>query len=338
MNVHPLIFHPMLKEKVWGGHRLSSLGKRAPGDLSDQPIGESWEIADLVSTSPSGGGGEPAHSVIGSGPLRGKTIRDAIKTWGKKLMGDVPLTDEGGFPLLVKFLDADENLSVQTHPSRAYAQEHPDAHLKTESWYVIDAEEDAVIYKGVREGVTAEQFRRHIEDGSVVEDLIAIPAKPGDFHNLPSGTVHALGRGVMVAEVQTPSDTTFRVFDWGRTGRELHIEQAMECIDFSPPEQIDAIRHDEPGRKRLVETEYFTIDQVNKASNDRVPVDTEGKPVVWICISGRARLAPNDGSFNSIDFRAGTTLLLPAAMSPGVCASKTPIDPLRILEVRFPEG
>ncbi|MFG0260002.1 MAG: type I phosphomannose isomerase catalytic subunit, partial [Phycisphaerales bacterium JB041] len=233
-----LTFEPILKAKVWGGRRLERLGKPLPAGVD---VGESWEIADLASTSAGGGGGDAARSVISNGPLAGRTLHEAMDLWGERLLGRAARSAAGGFPLLVKFLDAREHLSVQVHPSPEYARAHPDAHLKTECWYVVDAEPGSVIYKGVRPGVTRTDFERALragQGGGVVELLDAVPALVGDCHNLPSGTLHALGAGVLVAEVQTPSDTTFRVYDWaaefGRAGRELHVEQALACIDFSP--------------------------------------------------------------------------------------------------------
>ena len=233
--LYPLQFEPIYKPKVWGGRALESLGRALPGDTSNR-IGESWELADLSKSSASGGGGGQERSVIANGPLAGKTLHDVIQRYGDRLLGRLRLNDDGGFPLLVKFLDAQQNLSVQVHPSVDYAQEHPDAHLKSEAWYIIDAQPGAVIYKGIRDGVTAEQFRQAIDAGQVEELMIPVPVKTGDCHYLPSGTCHALGAGILVAEVQTPSDTTFRVYDWGRTDRELHLEQAMQCIHFGPPE------------------------------------------------------------------------------------------------------
>ncbi len=204
-----LTFEPILKEKVWGGRRLGGLGKALPAGAM---VGESWEVADLASTSEGGGGGGAARSVIREGALAGRTLHDAMRLWSPWLMAD------GGFPLLVKFLDAREHLSVQVHPSPEYARAHPDAHLKTECWYVMEAVPGSVIYKGVKPGVTRERFEAALRAGrgeGVVELLDAVPAIVGECHNLPSGTVHALGAGVLVAEVQTPSDTTFRVYYWG---------------------------------------------------------------------------------------------------------------------------
>lgn len=257
-----LTFEPILKEKVWGGRRLERLGKVLPPGVG---VGESWEIADLASTSSGGGGGGAARSVITNGPLAGKTLHEAMALWGPSLLGSAAQSAEGGFPLLVKFLDAREHLSVQVHPSPAYARTHADAHLKTECWYVLEASPGSVIYKGIKPGVTREGFEQALRKGKgegVVELLDAAPAVVGECHNLPSGTVHALGAGVMVAEVQTPSDTTFRVYDWakeyGREGRELHVEEALACIDFGSA--APAARGEQGGgAAELVTTDFYSV-------------------------------------------------------------------------------
>lgn len=295
---YPLRFHPLLFEKVWGGRRLERWNKSLP---TDRIIGEAWEVADLDATSASGAGGQAAHSVIENGPLKGATIRDALHAWGPDLTGFNP---PPAFPLLVKLLDARENLSVQVHPSPAYAAAHPDARLKTECWCVLEAEPGSVIYKGVRPGVTRDDFQRHIRDGSVAHDLLAVPALPGDVHNLPSGTVHALGAGVLVAEVQTPSDTTFRVFDWGRTGRALHIEQALECIDFAPAPNATRLRENE-SECLHVTTDFFDVRE-HRLHPTRPLTFSKGHCVVVICIAGRARLS-------ALDLPRGTTAVIPAS-------------------------
>lgn len=251
---YPLIFEPVLMPKVWGGARLARFGKHvAPGE----PIGESWEIADLASTSASGAGGAGQRSRIVNGPLAGKGIHDAISLWGEGFLPGNQRTREGSFPLLIKFLDAREDLSVQVHPSPAYARTHASAHLKTECWTILAAEPGALLYKGVKKGVTRERFEAELRTGDgagVVDMLEAVPAVVGECHNLPSGTVHALGAGVLVAEVQTPSDTTYRVYDWGRKGRELHIAQAMECIEWGPAPQPVKLAAGE-----VLSTEFFVV-------------------------------------------------------------------------------
>jgi mannose-6-phosphate isomerase len=308
-----LTFHPFLLPKVWGGDRLSRFGKAVkPGDK----IGESWEIADLSSTSASGAGGGAFRSIISNGPLAGHTLHDAIQQWGTGLMGSAALTPEGDFPLLVKLLDASENLSVQVHPSRAYAAAHLGANLKTECWYILDAAPGAVIYKGVKPGVTRESFAAHIKDGSVVNDLVAVPAIKGDCHNLPSGTVHALGAGVLVAEVQTPSDTTFRVFDWGRSGRELHIAESLKCIEFGPARPPTHL--DEADRwNTLVENEFFVLDEVRLPHAQPYLFPEAGAPhsntpLVIIVVDGALTIAHE--FCGEVELTPGQATVIPAAL------------------------
>lgn len=303
---HPLLLTPLLMDKVWGGDRLARFGKAVkPG----AKVGESWELADMAATSASGAGGGAARTLIASGPLAGKTLADARIAWGRGLLGSADARTPAGanFPMLVKYLDAREDLSVQVHPSPAYAAANRDAHLKTECWYILAAEPGAKIYKGVKPGVTRESFAAHIRDNSVVNDLIAVAAVPGECHNLPSGTVHALGAGVLVAEVQTPSDTTFRVFDWGRTGRQLHIEQSLECIAWGP---APAAARLEPGQShaRLVTTEFFTLDEHRPRAGSAVPLPAD-RCTVLMAVAGHGAVSHPAGR---LDLSAGTTVLVPA--------------------------
>ncbi|MBX3362026.1 MAG: class I mannose-6-phosphate isomerase [Phycisphaeraceae bacterium] len=318
---YPLVFEPIFKEKVWGGRRLEGLGKNIPPDTL---TGESWELADLGATSASGGGGGAARSVIINGPLAGKTISHACAAWEDALFGACKPAPHNAFPLLVKYLDAREHLSVQVHPSPAYCRTHPEAHLKTECWYVLDAEPGSVIFKGVRQGVTPAQFREALSQGegeSVVSLLESVPAIPGECHNLPSGTVHALGAGVLVAEVQTPSDTTFRVYDWakeyGRKGRELHVDASLACIQFEPAR--DATRIAEGDRiARHVATGYFDIDEVRIAPGtpfDLAIKDAQPRPQVLMLLNGRGSIRSREGRFHGVPLAHGQTALIPASIA-----------------------
>lgn len=295
---YPLQFQPILLEKVWGGRKLARYGKRLP---PASPIGESWEVADLDVTSPSGAGGGAARSVIAKGPLQGRTLRDAMAAWGEDLLGPASPGASGAFPLLIKLLDARENLSVQVHPSPAYAAARPGAHVKTECWYVLESDPRGAIFAGLRAGVTREDLARHAADGRIADDLVTTWAEPGACHRLPSGTCHALGAGVMVAEVQTPSDTTFRLFDWGRKGRALHIAEALNCVDIGPapaPTRLEA--GDASGR--LEENEFFTIDEVRGGA-------ALSQCTVVMCVAGHGRLA--GGAWAPMDLTPGTTVLVP---------------------------
>lgn len=318
---YPLLFEPMLFAKVWGGDSLARVGKSVkPGDK----IGESWELADLAATSASGAGGGSARSVIRNGELSGKTLHQAVGAWGPQLMGDVVPTASGGFPLLIKFLDARENLSVQVHPSPAYCRMHPHAHLKTECWYILSAEKGAKIYKGVKPGVTKIDFADALteDNGAAVIDLLeAVDAVPGECHNLPSGTVHALGAGVLVAEVQTPSDTTFRVYDWGRTGRELHIEQSLMCIQWEQARDATKFKPGTPST-RLVTTGYFDLDEFQPArgTTSSLALDSAAakRPLVLMLVRGSGELRSTTSAFAPMPLHPGDTTLIPASLAPHI--------------------
>jgi mannose-6-phosphate isomerase len=305
---------PILKPKVWGGRRLESLNKTLPPDAL---IGESWELADLPD------GIWEGQSTIANGELAGCTLRDALASHRRLIMGHANLTDEGGFPLLLKYLDANENLSVQVHPDARYAARHPGAHMKSEAWVILHAEPGSVIYKGVRPGVTRERFADHIRSGRVVDDLVEVEARSGDCHYLPSGTCHALGAGILLAEVQTPSDTTFRVYDWGRpqsAGRELHIEQALECIRFGDEQEHAAMRP-EPVRQtagsmcaELCRCDHFRIERVEAGPGEAPGAcgDSSGAPEVWMMISGSVQI--ESPTSPAARLSTGATALLPAAL------------------------
>ena len=334
-GLYPLKFEPIYQEKVWGGRKLLDLGKELPGNDRDT-IGESWELADLAQTSFSGAGGGAARSIVSNGPLKGMRLHDIIELYGKDLMGNMPLSPQGGFPLLVKFLDAEENLSVQVHPNKAYADTHDNAFIKSECWYVMCANEGAVIYRGVKEGVTEKQFRKAIANHTVRDLLIEVPVKAGDCYYVPSGTCHALGEGIAVAEVQTPSDTTFRVYDWNRTGRELHIDQAMQCIKMGPPDvsrtEINTVIQGEYARiTHLMECLHFRIDRIQVRKGFKCNINWH-QPVIWMMLDGKGHFSSEDAPHTS--YKRGQTILLPAKMAQ---CKFTAEEDTTYLEVSFPQ-
>jgi len=331
--LYPLLLEPIYKEKVWGGRSLERFGRRLPGD-SETAIGESWEVADLAATSPSGGGGAAAYSKIRNGPLIKRALGEVVKEFGSLVTGSLEIGPDGSFPLLVKYLDARENLSIQVHPSGDYAKDHPEANLKSEAWYVVDAEPGAVIYKGVVEGTTPDALRLAIEQGTVPELLVSVPVQAGDCHYLPSGTCHALGAGILVAEVQTASDTTFRVYDWGRTDRELHIEEAMACIDMGPPR----VGPFEPGTRsgegdavarHLVECEHFAIHEWSLLRESDLSFESDELSILMV-VKGEGALSWGTGQSNSLAVSAGETVVLPAALSAAAVGAQTDMTLLEI--------
>jgi mannose-6-phosphate isomerase len=339
MSLYPLKFKPRLVEKIWGGRKIETvLGKTLP---AGKQIGESWEIYDF----PPGvveGLKDWVSAEVATGPLAGKTLHQLVGQFGKELYGDVALVGtHGQFPILIKYLDAREDLSVQVHPPHEYADKHPGAHLKTEAWYVVQNDPGARLWKGLKPGATKDTFKRAIADGTVESMIESINAKPGECYYLPSGTVHALGAGIFAAEVQTPSDTTFRVFDFNRidasTGkpRGLHVEQALECIDFSGKPETPQVRSHVAGHHttvtRLVNSPFFQIEKVRMTEGVEEPVPYD-QPVVWMMLEGKCEVRV-DGVKDVTTIWRGDSVLLPAEMKSPVI--KTLADCVW-LEVTFP--
>lgn len=307
---YPLLCEPVLLDKVWGGDALASFGKAVtPGAT----IGESWEVADLASTSASGAGGGAIVSKVTNGPLAGKSVHDALTLWSRDLLGPVSVGRAAHFPLLVKFLDARENLSVQVHPSPAFAARNPGAHLKTECWTILAAKPASKIYAGLKQGVTREALVAAVRAGRVLDVIQAHDAVPGLCFNLPSGTLHALGAGVLVAEVQTPSDTTFRVDDWGRQGRALHIEEALQCIDIAPA-PLPIVLGD--GRDGLVLiTEYFTVARLRLKPHASLPLGVRDRCAVCMVLAGNGGLSVDNQPSLGVTLTHGSTCVVPASIS-----------------------
>ncbi len=342
MSLYPLKFKPRLVPKIWGGRKLETvLGKVLPvGEM----IGESWELYDFPPgvVDRSGGSGEWVSAEVANGPLAGTTLHELVVSRRGELMGDVPVMGLAEqFPILIKFLDAREDLSVQVHPDADYANTHPECSLKTEAWYVIDAEAGSRIYKGILPGTTRETMRAALATNSVEQHLKSIPCKAGQCYFLPSGAVHALGAGMLVAEVQTPSDTTFRLYDFGRVEpatnrpRALHVEESLRCIDFSGKPEAKQVRSHAAGFfttvSRLVTSEYFKLEKVRFTEGVEEPVPYD-QPVVWIMLEGKAEIKVGDVG-EAMRFGRGETVLLPAIMEDPVI--KTLTDCVW-LEVTFP--
>jgi mannose-6-phosphate isomerase len=339
MSLYPLKFKPRFVEKMWGGRKIEKvLGKPLPpGKL----IGESWELYDF----PPGVVDESREwlsSEIGNGPLAGRTLHWLMGEFGRDLLGDVqPCGPDQQFPILIKFLDAREDLSVQVHPDCNYVERHPGACLKNEAWYVLQSDPGARILRGVRRGTSRDDFWRAVKSNAVEQQLNTVRVRPGASYYLPSGTVHALGAGTLVAEVQTPSDTTFRVYDFNRTDpstgrpRMLHLEQALECIDFSGRPEPDQQRSHVAGLfttvSRLVTAEQFKLEKVRMTEGVEEPVPYD-QPVVWIVLEGQAEVRVA-GVKEPTRFGRGDTVLLPASMKKPVI--KTLSDCVW-LEVTFP--
>jgi mannose-6-phosphate isomerase len=215
------------------------------------------------------------------------------------------------------------NLSVQVHPTQAYAERHPGVRPKFEAWVVLEADPGSVIYAGLRHGTDLPALAAAARSGTLVPLLRTVPARPGECHDLPAGTCHALGGGIVVAEVQTPSDTTFRLDDWGRRDRDLHIEEALECVDLEAPPEAGASQARSPRRPILVnglettellETDHFSIERIEARASAELPVITSNLPVAWMVVAGRAEVS-GGGVAATLD--RGRTVLFPAGLEGG---------------------
>ena len=318
----PLEFEPILKERVWGGHRLAQqYGKHAP---PGQLIGESWEISDR----PEG------VSVITNGPLAGKDLGWLMEHHRVELLGRA----EPGFsrfPILCKLLDANQKLSLQVHPPSSIAAQLG-GEPKTEMWFIAHAEPGAELYVGLRRGVTRALFERKIADGAVADCFHRLAVKSGDVMFLPSGRVHALGAGLVIFEIQQNSDTTYRVFDWNRVGldgkpRDLHIEQSLACIDFNDfePGLVQSEWRTFPGlrRKSLVRSALFQADLVGLPPESTAVLEG-GQLRILAIVEGTVEVT---SEAHALRLSAGQFGLLPAALPEVTVANRAPATLIEVV-------
>ena len=308
--IPPLTFRPLLKQIRWGGRRLGTVLGKPIGEASD--YAESWEVVDHGND----------QSVVDGGPLDGLTLDEVVKEHTLDLFGEKVDEDSQGrrFPLLIKFLDATDRLSVQVHPDDPLAKRYDPEELgKTESWVILDVEPGAKLYAGLREGVDASVLRAALREDRVEDVLHAVDVKPGDCLFIPAGTVHAIGEGVLLAEVQQSSDLTFRLSDWGRVGsdgrpRQLHVEESIEATDFTRGPVNPQTAEPVDGGERLCTCDYFTIVRQKMEAGETVRVPS-GECRILIGVDGRSAVRA-DG--NRYDLSKGRTVLIPARTTENV--------------------
>mgnify|MGYP001106162099 CR=1 FL=1 len=321
----PLVFEPILRRLVWGGRRLGTLMGKPIGDGDD--YAESWEVADY----------HDSVSVVRDGPLAGTTLRDLVRNRPRELFGRAR-ADQSQFPLLVKLIDARETLSVQVHPDDALARTLADDNGKTEAWVVLDAEPGSLIYAGLKPGVDRARLESAVRSGDVEPLLHRFEPRPGDCVLIEAGTVHAIGAGVLLVEVQQTSDATFRIFDWNRLGadgkaRELHIDRAMQAIDFGrgPVDPIDVrplVLEDGNVGEALAKCPYFQLERWTL--KEPLEVGRDDRFTVVVVLSGEVRVGLGE---DEPSLGRGRTLLLPATIGPQVL---TPIGQAVVLTCQQP--
>ena len=325
--LYPLQFAPIYQYRIWGGRRLAGLlSAPLPGD---GPIGEAWLLSDR----------DDHPSLVADGPLKGQTIKQLMAQYPEQMLGKLA-GHFPRFPLLLKFLDTRETLSVQVHPADDKTQYIPAGESgKTEAWVVLEAAPDAHLYAGLKPGVTAESLRAALADGSVPECLASFQPKVGDGVLLPAGTVHSQG-GLVVFEPQENSDVTFRLYDWDHVDptthepRSLQVEQAMACINWKQgalTATVPLIEEEKSVRReQMFSCAHFRLWRISGESPFTVGV--EDVPRVLVCIAGHGKLESGGATFA---VRKGDTLLLPAAV--GTCLCR-PDEAVVVLEIALPEG
>ena len=319
--LYPLTFQPIFKERIWGGRKLERLyGKKIP---AGKPIGEAWEISDRPGDA----------SVITNGPLAGKNLRWLMQHHAAEILGGAKPAADGRFPLLCKILDAREKLSLQVHPPASNSAEL-NGEPKTEMWFIADAAPDASLYVGLKNGVTRAEFEKKIADGSVADCFHRIPVKAGDTMFLPSGRVHAIGDGLVIFEIQQNSDTTYRVFDWNRTGldgqpRELHLAQSLASIDFADfePKLVETkFAGNEIKIRSLVNDPLFNV-ETWKLNSGASGLLKSRKLQIIAAVSGAVEIK---SSLTSVNLAAGDFCLLPASLERTEIVAKSEAALLRV--------
>lgn len=305
-ELYPLKFEPILKEKIWGGQILANHYGKNPGDLKN--IGESWELSSL----------QGDLSVVSNGFLAGNNIEEIIEVYMGDIVGEAVFEKFGiEFPLLIKLIEAEQDLSVQVHPGDEQARRLHNSYGKTEMWYILESSINGGIYTGFREPVSREQYLDALRNNTIHTLLNFEVAEPGDTFFTPAGRIHAIGAGVVLAEIQQASDITYRIYDWGRTNengeqRELHTELALEAIDY---QAVGKIKRKKPSAENktvtLVSNEFFntSILQFNHpVEKDYTLIDSF---IVYLCTEGRFNIRYKN---NTEMVTKGETVLLPAMM------------------------
>lgn len=290
----PLEFEPIFIEKPWGGSKLKTiLNKNIPSDKT----GESWEISTMPENL----------SVIKSGYFKGQNLQELVRKFQDNLIGQDNYNKYGNnFPLLIKYIDATDDLSLQVHPDDEMAQKQHRSFGKNELWHIIQSDEGAYLYIGFKKNITKEDYIKHLNNGNLLPIINRIPVSAGDTYYIPAGTLHAIGKGILLAEIQQTSDITYRIFDWNRPGidgkpRELHTGLALEALNFSAqPDQKNG---------NFIDTPYFKINKIEVTSTKTIDISNISSFIILINTSS--------GNFkiNGIDFNKGKTLLISANSS-----------------------
>ena len=302
MKPYPIKFEPILQEKLWGGNKLKHVFNKTD---RDENFGESWELSNV----------EGFSSVVTNGELKNQSFSEVLKHHHKEILG--PKVSGSDFPLLIKFLDAKIPLSLQVHPDDERAKIYADSRGKTEMWIILSAEPDAKIYLDWANSMTKEKAEIALKDGSIMDYVKTYDAQPGDCFFVPAGTVHAIGKGIVLAEIQQTSDSTYRLFDWNRVDkngnpRDLHIEESLRVMDWNPKENLKKYFSKEQNQLNPVvnekhfKTSYLPLEGAFELENKYDSFQ------ILICTEGFGEIQWEN---EILAFQKGDTLLLPFALN-----------------------
>jgi len=323
MKLEPLKFTPVFKYRLWGGEKLKSVLNK---DYSETNIGESWEISDV----------EDSKTVVANGVFKGKTLKDLIEIHKEEFLGKAVYEKFGNdFPLLIKFIDAKTPLSIQVHPGNEVAKERHNSFGKNEMWYVMEADKDAELIVGFDEEIAQKDYNTYVADGSILKVMHHENVSEGDTFYIPTGRVHAIGAGVLLAEIQQTSDITYRIYDYDRvdakTGalRDLHNDLAIDVIDFECHDAYKTSYETKPNiSDTLVHSPYFTSNFLTVEGTLRKDYTALDSFVIYICVDGELEITHQKNSFS---LKKGETILLPAAID--IIELKSVSEKSKLLEV-----
>lgn len=304
--MYPLKFKPILKTVVWGGEKIAPYKEVS---TEQHNIGESWELSGV----------RGHESVIADGEFEGKTVTELAEQFKGKLLGEKVYASTGSeFPLLIKFIDAKKDLSIQVHPNDDLAAKRHNSKGKTEMWYVVGADEDAHLMSGLSKEITPDEYVERVENNTITDVLTDFKVKAGDVFFLPAGRIHAIGTGCFIAEIQQTSDITYRIYDYGRPGldgkpRELHTELAKDAIDYKVyPDYRTHYTEKKDDENVLVECRYFTTSLYDLDSPFRKDLSSLDSFLVVICIEGKGTLTDHEDEDRTVTLHQGETVLIPA--------------------------
>jgi len=303
--LYPFKFHPILKEKIWGGNKLRELlNKRT----NKNNIGESWEISTVGSDI----------SIVSNGNLEGETLVNLIKKYKEELLGTKVYNQFGDqFPLLIKFIDAKQDLSIQLHPNDELAKARHNSFGKTEMWYVVQADKDARLIVGFKKNTSKEEYSEYLEKKAITELLKEEKIKKGDSYFITEGTIHAIGAGTLIAEIQQTSDITYRVYDWDRkddegNGRELHTELALDALNYNYRENKQTYNTTENQANKVTSCNYFTTNYLKIEQHLIRVYNVIESFKVYMCIEGEGYITMGKKVEH---IRKGETILIPAVVN-----------------------